>query len=47
MTKRHRLYNAFVHYQNRSEGTHILAFIRMAMKPAAYARSPERYETSV
>ncbi|CAN2534586.1 hypothetical+protein [Methylocapsa aurea] len=43
--KRHRLYNAFVTDQNnRRERTHILAFIRFAMKPARFARSPERFE---
>jgi uncharacterized protein (TIGR02391 family) len=45
MTKRHRLYNAFVASQNgRQDRRAILAFVRNAMKPAAYARQPERYE---
>ena len=45
LTKRHRLYNAFVHHQNRTQDrTNILAFIRKAMKPASYVREPERFE---
>ena len=45
MTKRYRLYNAFAESQNRrGDRAAILAFIRKAMKPELYARSPERYE---
>jgi uncharacterized protein (TIGR02391 family) len=45
MTKRHRLYNAFAESQNgRQDRCAILAFIRHSMKPASYARQPERYE---
>lgn len=45
MTKRHRIYNAFAESQNaRQNRTHILAFIRLAMKPARYSRDPHRYE---
>jgi hypothetical protein len=45
MTKRHRLYNAFAASQNgRQDRRAILAFIRHSMKPASYARQPERYE---
>jgi uncharacterized protein (TIGR02391 family) len=45
MTKRHRLYNAFVHDQNKRQNrTHILGFIRHAMKPARFSRDPERFE---
>lgn len=45
MTKRHRLYNAFAHEQNRSkERTRILAFIRKAMKPTRFAREAARFE---
>lgn len=45
MTKRHRLYNAFAHDQNnRKQRTHIIAFIRKAMKPERFARDPERFE---
>lgn len=45
MTKRHRLYNAFAASQNgRQDRRAILAFIRHSMKPALYARQPERYE---
>jgi uncharacterized protein (TIGR02391 family) len=45
LTKRHRLYNAFAHTQNaKQDRIPILAFIRHAMKPAQYARQPERYE---
>ena len=45
LTKRHRLYNAFVHHQNRTQDhRNILAFIRKAMKPASYVREPERFE---
>jgi uncharacterized protein (TIGR02391 family) len=44
-TKRHRLYNAFAQDQNkRQDRTCILAFIRHAMKPARFARCPERFE---
>ncbi len=45
LTKRHRLYNAFVNCQNaKQDRRNILAFIRFAMKPELYARIPERYE---
>jgi len=45
LTKRHRLYNAFAEYQNRSqERINILAFIRMAMKPERFSRVPEKFE---
>ena len=45
LTKRVRLFNAFAENQNaRQDRTHILAFIRLAMKPARYSRTPERYE---
>src|SRR6266540_1423107 len=45
MSKRHRLFNAFVGSQNkRQDRIAILAFIRKAMKPELYARSPERFE---
>lgn len=45
ITKRHRLYNAFVHSQNeRQERTRILGFVRHAMKPERYIREPQRYE---
>lgn len=45
MTKRHRLFNAFVAIQNeKQDRTHILAFIRKAMKPEKYARDMHRYE---
>jgi uncharacterized protein (TIGR02391 family) len=45
MTKRHRLYNAFVHCQNNEQDRiPILAFIRKAMKPEQYARDAWRYE---
>jgi uncharacterized protein (TIGR02391 family) len=45
LTKRHRLFNAFVHYQNiRQSRTHILAFIRFSMKPARFIRCRERFE---
>ncbi|MDE3812292.1 TIGR02391 family protein [Sinorhizobium meliloti] len=45
MTKRHRLYNAFANEQNnRQMRTHIMAFIRKAMKPERFAREPERFE---
>jgi len=44
-TKRHRLYNAFVQNQNqRQDRTRILGFIRHAMKPERFVRSPERFE---
>jgi len=45
MTKRHRLYNAFVESQNkRQDRVAVLAFIRKSMKPELYAREPQRYE---
>lgn len=45
LTKRRRLFNAFVGSQNsRRDRTRILGFIRKAMKPPRYARQPERYE---
>ena len=45
MTKRHRLYNAFAREQNlRKDRTRILGFIRNAMKPERFARTPERFE---
>jgi uncharacterized protein (TIGR02391 family) len=45
LTKRVRLFNAFVENQNaRQDRIHVLAFIRHAMKPARYSRAPERYE---
>lgn len=45
MTKRVRIYNAFAESQNTKRNrTNILQFIRLAMKPARYSRSPERYE---
>lgn len=45
MTKRVRLYNAFVESQNSKRNrTHILEFIRLAMSPARYSREPHRYE---
>ena len=45
ITKRHRIYNAFVACQNvRQDRTHVLAFIRHAMKPERYLRAPERFE---
>lgn len=45
MTKRHRIFNAFVESQNtRRNRTHILQFIRLAMSPARYSREPHRFE---
>lgn len=45
LTKRKRLFNAFAGSQNsRQDKTRILGFIRKAMRPARYARQPERYE---
>lgn len=45
ITKRLRLYNAFVHSQNTTQNrTQVLAFIRQAMKPARYGPEPNRYE---
>jgi uncharacterized protein (TIGR02391 family) len=45
ITKRVRIYNAFVESQNSKKNrTNILEFIRLAMKPARYSREPERYE---
>lgn len=45
LTKRHRLYNAFAHDQNRRQHRrNILEFIRVAMRPERYLRAPERFE---
>ena len=45
LTKRHRLYNAFVASQNaRQDRVAILAFIRKTMKPERFIRTPERFE---
>ena len=45
ITKRTRIYNAFVDSQNTKRNrTHIIQFIRLAMKPARYVRDPQRYE---
>jgi len=45
LTKRLRLYNAFAHNQDeRQDRTHILAFIRKAMKPERFVRLPARFE---
>jgi hypothetical protein len=46
LTKRHRLYNAFVKEQNqRQDRTRILGFIRHSMKPARFVKFPERFES--
>ncbi|MAO91294.1 MAG: TIGR02391 family protein [Polycyclovorans sp.] len=43
--KRVRIYNAFVESQNTKQNrTHVLEFIRLAMKPARYNHDPDRYE---
>lgn len=45
MTKRIRIYNAFAESQNAKHNrTHVLEFIRQAMRPARYSREPHRYE---
>lgn len=45
ITKRARIYNAFVEAQNRlGHRRNILAFIRKSMDPARYLREPGRYE---
>lgn len=45
ITKRIRIYNAFVESQNTKQNrTHVLEFIRLAMKPARYSRTPGRFE---
>ncbi|OJA64486.1 TIGR02391 family protein [Burkholderia ubonensis] len=45
ITKRKRLLNAFANCQNElGHRRNILAFIRFAMKPERYARTPERFE---
>lgn len=45
MTKRIRIYNPFAESQNtRQVRTHVLAFIRHAMKPARHSREPDTYE---
>lgn len=45
LTKRKRLFNAFAHDQNaRGDRSHIIGFIRKAMKPARFSREPHRFE---
>lgn len=45
LTKKKRLYNAFVERQNHSQNRRaIIQFIREAMKPERYSRHPERFE---
>jgi hypothetical protein len=45
LTKRHRLYKAFVKEQNqRQDRTRILGFIRHSMKPARFVKFSERFE---
>lgn len=45
MTKRHRIYNAFVEVQNRTQNrTNVLEFVRQAMAPARYVRDRHRFE---
>lgn len=45
MTKRHRLYNAFAHSQTTKRNRRsVLEFIRQAMKPERYVRTPQRFE---
>nr|WP_313014718.1 TIGR02391 family protein [Brucella intermedia] len=45
ITKRHRLYNAFLVDQNtRKSRQFIIAFIRKSMKPARFMRDPHRFE---
>lgn len=45
MTKRHRIFNAFIFNQNSLQNRRvILGFIRKSMKPERYIREPDRYE---
>ncbi len=45
-TKWQRIFNTFVRDQNkRGDRTGILGFIRNAMRPALYTKTPERFET--
>ncbi|GAA0623949.1 TIGR02391 family protein [Brevundimonas kwangchunensis] len=45
MTKRLRVYNAFVEVQNRRQDrTNILEFIRQGLAPARFVREPHRFE---
>ncbi len=45
ITKRHRLYNALTHDQNRrGHRRNILELIRIAMKPERFVREPHRFE---
>lgn len=45
LTKRIRLYDAFAHEQNtRGDRSHILGFIRRALRPERFVRDPERFE---
>jgi hypothetical protein len=45
LTKRTRIYNAFADSQNSKQNrAHVLQFIRLAVRPARYNRTPERFE---
>ena len=45
ITKRIRIYDAFAESQNTKQNrTHVLEFIRLAMKPARFNRDPGRFE---
>jgi hypothetical protein len=45
LTKRHRLFNAFITSQNSKQNrSYILAFIRKTMRPERFLKSPERFE---
>lgn len=45
ITKRRRIFNAFTESQTTKRNRkHVLAFIRLAMKPARYSREQQRYE---
>ncbi|ACA21260.1 hypothetical protein M446_7042 (plasmid) [Methylobacterium sp. 4-46] len=45
LSKRHRLYNAFAAHQNATQSRRaVLAFIRKAMRPERFVRTPGHYE---
>lgn len=45
LTKWHRLFNAFVKFQNTHQvGNHVLVFITRAMTPARYTKKPHVFE---
>lgn len=45
LTKWKRLYNAFIHFQNKHQvGNHVIVFITRAMNPASYTNEPQVFQ---